>query len=106
MREDIEEILRRYMYEFNNRETRNMIKNHLNYLDSQVANNMLTNFQVTDRTTPEHVENNGLCFQIIYQPISTPAMIIMDIITNGLTIDISDFENNKIGKRYIPPLTL
>ena len=33
-------------------------------------------------------------------------MHIMDVWTNGSTLKISDFENNVVGKRFIPPFNI
>lgn len=106
MRERIEEILERYLYEINDSTTRREIKLCIDsYLLSLVHSHEILNFLVEDRTTIQEVDNGGMYFQVMYQKPNL-MMHIMDIWTNGSTLKISDFENNVVGKRFIPPFTI
>lgn len=108
MREDLEQILMMYQFEFNCEQTRNEIKHRLeSYLMSRVITHHITDFKVEDRTPFSHFENqdsNVLYFQIIYQPTFVPHFNVIDISLLGNSVVISDFEKNVVGKRWVPNL--
>lgn len=106
MREEIESILERYLFEFNDPIVRREIKFYIDsYLLSLVNRGEILNFLVEDRTTIQEVDNGGMYFQITYQKRDL-MMHIMDVWTIGSTLKISDFKNNVIGKRFIPPFNI
>lgn len=106
MRERIEEILERYLYEFNDSITRREIKMCIeSYLLSLVNNYEILNFLVEDRTTIQEIDNGGIYFQVMYQKPDL-MMHIMDIWTYDSTLKISNFEKNVVGKRFIPPFSI
>lgn len=114
MREEIEEILNRYAFEFNTPEVRKEILHVLTYyLRDRMSRNQLYDFKIEDRT--ELNENNDFYFQIFYQLRRATEIMVIDIaLPAGFTISnfsftdspllISDFEKNLIGKRDIKKL--
>jgi hypothetical protein len=118
MREELEQILSRYAFEFNTEDTRLEIKSVLNnYLTTKVDNSSIFDFKVEDRT--HLIENNlyfhsniGLEFlltrqwRVYYQPTRTPNIMIMDITLVSGGIKVTNFEKNVIGDRNIQKLNL
>lgn len=109
MREDLEQILAMFQFEFNDERTRHEIKQRLeSYLTFQVNERNITDFKVEDKTTIAQFENrneNFLYFQIYYQG-RTPEITVIDITLGNNSVVISNFENNIIGKRSVPKLKL
>lgn len=104
MREELEQILSRYAFEFNTEDTRLEIKSVLNnYLTTKVDNSSIFDFKVEDRT---HLNENNLYFQVYYQPTRTPNIMIMDITLVSGGIKVTNFEKNVIGGRNIQKLNL
>lgn len=104
MREEIESIFERYLYEFNDSTTRREIKMCIeSYLLSLVNSHEILNFLVEDRTTIQEIDNGRMYFQVMYQKPNL-MMHIMDVVTNGSTLKISDFEKNVVGKRHMKTL--
>ena len=103
MREELEQILSRYAFEFNTEDTRLEIKSMLNnYLTTKVGSSIF-DFKVEDRT---HLNENNLYFQVYYQPTRTPNIMIMDIALVSGGIKVTNFEKNVIGDRNIQKLNL
>lgn len=110
MREDLEQILMMYQFEFNDERTRREIKSRLeSYLTFKVNEGSIINFKVDDKTNIATFQNEdfqGVYFQVIYQPTRVVEFRVIDITLLGNSVVISDFENNVIGKRSIPKLKL
>ena len=110
MREELEQILNHYQFEFNNEITRNEIKSRLSsYLNTQISNHRIVDFKVEDKTTIINFENQnetGVYFQIFYQIFRWDEIRVIDIMLYSNSVIISDFENNVVGKRLIPKLKL
>jgi hypothetical protein len=104
MREELEQILSRYAFEFNTEDTRLEIKSMLNnYLTTKVGSSIRGCWFVEDRT---HLNENNLYFQVYYQPTRTPNIMIMDIALVSGGIKVTNFEKNVIGDRNIQKLNL
>lgn len=108
MREELEQILSRYAFEFNTEDTRLEIKSMLNnYLTTKVGSSIF-DFKVEDRTHSSAIflNENNLYFQVYYQPTRTPDIMIMDIALVSGGIKVTNFEKNVIGDRNIQKLNL
>lgn len=102
MKEDLEHILSRFQFELNCKEVRLQIKRTIeSYLN--LVRPLIT-YQVEDRTTIEDIDRGGMYFQVFYTRVDGIDIHAIDIITNGSTVNISDFVQNKIGTRWVPPL--
>jgi len=101
MKEDLEHILSQFQFELNCKEVRlriiRTIESYLSMVRPTIA------YQVSDRTTIEDIDRGGMYFQVSYLRVGSGVHVI-DIITNGSTVNISDFVQNKIGTRWVPPL--
>lgn len=108
MREELEELeslLNQYRFEFNDEITRNEIKQLIiNFLETKRRNFNIFDFKVKDGTMFN--DDNGLCFQIIYQPTPIPDFRVIDITLWNQELKISNFEKNIIGNRDIKKLEL
>jgi len=101
MKEDLEHILSGFQFEINCKEVRLQIKRTIeSYLE--MVRPLIT-YQVEDRTTIEDIDRGGMYFQVLYLRYGSGIHVI-DIITNGSTVNISDFVQNKVGIRWVPPL--
>jgi len=104
MRERLEQLLSRFLYEVNDTETRLQIKHQLDdYLQSCVDYGEIYNYSVEDRT---RLNGNNLYFQVVYQPHRFTTYQIIDVTLAGTTVKVSNFENNIIGKRTLPKFKL
>lgn len=102
MRERIEELLQRFQYEMNNEVTRRTIVAQLdNMLQQRVHSSEITDFRVTDRSSPENLN-----FEIMIQPVHTPHFNIIDVSIFGSSIKTSPFVQNMGGVRWIPPFDI
>ena len=100
MREEIENLLSRYQFEFNDEQTMGEIFNLIqNFLMSKVNTLELYDFKVTDRSSVE-----TLHFEIIYQRTRMTNMMVMTINLWNQELKISNFEKNIIGSRDIKKL--
>ena len=105
MREELERLLAQYRFELNDERTRSDIKYAIEtFLMRKINLRELYDFKVEDRTMFN--DDNGLYFQIIYQPTRIPDFMVMDITLWNQEVKISNFEKNVIGSRNIKKLEI
>ena len=105
MREELERLLAQYRLELNDERTRSDIKYAIEtFLMRKINLRELYDFKVEDRTMFN--DDNGLYFQIIYQPTRIPDFRVIDITLWDKEVKISNFEKNVIGSRNIKKLEL
>ena len=105
MREELERLLAQYRFELNDERTRSDIKYAIEtFLMRKINLRELYDFKVEDRTMFN--DDNGLYFQIIYQPTRIPDFMVMDITLWNQELKISNFEKNVIGSRNIKKLEI
>ena len=105
MREELERLLAQYRFELNDERTRSDIKYAIEtFLMRKINLRELYDFKVEDRTMFN--DDNGLYFQIIYQPTRIPDFRVIDITLWDKEVKISDFEKNIIGNRDIKRLKI
>jgi len=76
----------------------------VNFLEVKRINSIIFDYKVEDRTMFN--DDNGLYFQIIYQPTRIPDFMVMDITLWNRELKISNFEKNVIGSRNIKKLEI
>ena len=109
MREELESLLGQYTTVFNDESDipfrRNEVKQLIvNFLEVKRINSIIFDYKVEDRTMFN--DDNGLYFQIIYQPTRIPDFMVMDITLWNQEVTISNFEKNVVGSRNIKKLEL
>lgn len=105
MREELERLLGQYRFELNDERTRSNIKHAMEtFLTRKISLMELYDFKIEDRTMFN--DDNGLYFQIIYQPTRIPDFRVIDITLWNQELKISNFEKNIIGNRDIKRLEL